>query len=121
MPVKAFSGKPEVNSKYLACYALHPAVKKECTDRLALQYIDSKLQQDKTYLQEFQFEAEKQGFRDFLSNHGLPCKTIEERPEFVEDKQAYLVTCKHEGQYFMRFNYEIGEWQLIKEEQNNER
>lgn len=65
------------------------------------------------YIQAFQFEAEKLRFRNFINDHELPCESIGEEPIFVEDRQVYLVTCKPEGQYFMRFDYETKEWKLV--------
>jgi hypothetical protein len=85
-----------ISSKYLACYALDPTSKKKCLYELA-------------------FAAEKGGFREFINNLGLPCEAVEESPEFVETKQAYLVKCKPNLQYWMQFNYQTQEWKLIKE------
>jgi hypothetical protein len=86
-----------ISAKYLACYALSPEAKKQC-------------------LEELQFIAEKEGFREFINNSGLPCDTVEESPEFVETEQAYLVKCQPNHQYLMQFNYKTHQWKLIKGE-----
>jgi hypothetical protein len=86
-----------ISTKYLACYALDPTSKKKC-------------------LYELVFAAEKDGFRDFINNSGLPCDTVEESPEFVETEQAYLVKCQPNHQYLMQFNYKTHQWKLIKGE-----
>ena len=106
----------EIYSSYLACYALHPATKQECVDALAQKYLTKEQQQDKTYTEEFQFESEKLGFKQFLNNLNLPCDFINDGPLFVEGKQAYLVKCKPNHQYYMQFNYDKKEWNLIKED-----
>jgi hypothetical protein len=90
-----------VHDKYLACYALNPAAKQECLNSLA-------------------FEAEKLGFKQFINNLNLPCAGIENGPEFIEEKKAYLILCSPNHQYFMQFNYDTFEWKLI-EEKNNDR
>jgi hypothetical protein len=67
------------------------------------------------YIQFFQFESEKLGFKQFLNNLNLPCDSINDGPLFVESKQAYLVKCKPNHQYYMQFDYSNNEWKLIKE------
>jgi hypothetical protein len=86
----------EISAKYLACYALEPTAKTECV--LALQ-----------------FEAEKQGFKEFINGAGLPCTAVSEGPQFVRSKQAYLVQCEPDNQYWMQFNYQNNQWELVKE------
>jgi hypothetical protein len=88
--------KDEISAKYLACYALDPASKKEC-------------------LYELVFAAEKDGFREFINNLGLPCDAVEESPEFIEAEQAYIFKCKPNYQYWAQFNYKTHQWKLIKE------
>ena len=105
----------EIYSRYLACYALHPADKQECVGALAQKYLTKEQQQDKTYTEEFQFESEKLGFRNFINNQDLPCDSINDSPMFVEENQAYLVKCKPNHQYFIQFNYSTKEWKLIEE------
>jgi hypothetical protein len=85
-----------IAAKYLACYALDPTSKKKCLYELA-------------------FAAEKDGFREFINNSGLPCDSVEESPEFVETERAYLVKCEPNLQYWMQFNYKTHQWKLIKE------
>ena len=89
--------KDAISAKYLACYALSPEAKKQC-------------------LEELQFIAEKEGFREFINNSGLPCDAVEESPKFVETEQAYLVKCEPNLQYWMQFNYKTHQWKLIKGE-----
>jgi hypothetical protein len=90
--------KSENHSRYLSCYALEPASKSKC-------------------LQEFQFAAEKEGFKEFINNLDLPCGGVEESPAFIEEKQAYVVKCKPGLEYLMRFYYDSKEWKLIKGEE----
>jgi hypothetical protein len=86
----------EISAKYLACYALDPAAKKQCIASL-------------------QFEAERQGFKEFINAAGLPCAAVSEGPQFIKSKQAYLVQCELDRQYWMQFNYQNNQWELIKE------
>jgi hypothetical protein len=88
----------ETHKQYLSCYALEPASKSKC-------------------LQEFQFAAEKEGFKEFINNLALPCESVEESPAFIEEKQAYVVKCKPGLEYLMRFYYDPKEWKLIKGEE----
>lgn len=90
--------KDDSYDKYLACYALQPAPKQECINALT-------------------FEAEKQGFKKFLNNFGKPCESITDSPAFIEDKQAYLVKCNPNYQYYMQFDYDKKQWNLIKDEE----
>jgi hypothetical protein len=92
------SDKPEIHAKYLACYALDPQAKQQCLESL-------------------QYELEKQGFKIFINNLGLPCDKVEEGPEFMEEKQAYLIKCQPAYEYLMLFNYDTKEWKLIKGEE----
>ena len=109
--------KKEVHDNYLACYALDPWTKKECTRKLAKEYIIKDRQHDVKYVQAFQFEAEKWGFKWFINMQNLPCESIEDGPVFVKERQAYLVTCKPYGQYLMRFDYIANKWSLISTDQ----
>ena len=60
---------------------------------LAKKYISKKKISDKDYVQEFTFEAEKQGFTDFLKDHNKECSKIEEGPLYKTDVAAYEVKC----------------------------
>lgn len=111
--------KEELTNKYLACYALGKAAKKECTDKLAAKYIPTVLQNDKEYKEEFQFEAEKNSFKRFLNNHQLPYRSIEDGPIFQDAQKAYKVICKPSGTYFIQFNYENKEWKLLEKDYND--
>jgi hypothetical protein len=111
----------EVRIDYLNCYAREGAAKKECLDPLIAKYNKNTRRNDAEYLQAFQFESEKLGFKHFLNSLNLPCESINDGPEFMEEKQAYLVKCSSSQQYFMQFNYDNNQWKLIKGESNNER
>ena len=86
----------ELPAKYLACYALEPAAKSQCHQGLA-------------------FEAEKLGFKQFIKAQYLSCDAVIEGPEFIAEKQAYLVKCQPKDQYLMRFDYAQQQWQLLEE------
>src|SRR5579871_1107989 len=81
--INAKAVKPEIYKSYLTCYALDNATKKECTDKLAEKYIEKQWQQNQEYVESFQFEAEKLGFKKFLNNHNLSCESIDEGPLFI--------------------------------------
>ena len=106
----------EVDSDYLNCYALASENKRKCTSNLSAKYIYESWKQHQEYVQSFQFECEKLGFKEFLNNKQLTCKEIEDGPIFSSEKAAYIVNCKPQGQYLMRFNYETKEWNLVKQD-----
>lgn len=83
----------ETPARYLACYALPAPAKNQCTENA-------------------RFEAERLGFKSFLNDRGLSCESVDEGPEFIEDRRAYLVKCSSGQQYFMRFNYETNDWEI---------
>lgn len=93
---KTAASEDKIAGKYLNCYALDSKLKQQC-------------------IEDLYFEAEKLGFKQFLNNLNLPCERINDGPEFIEEKQAYLVKCQPNHQYLMRFTYETQEWKLIKE------
>lgn len=106
--------KKEINKSYLACYALEPTAKQNCTTKLAMKYIVETERHNENYLQNFQFESEKSGFKEFLNHQGLPCEAVNEGPVFIQEKQAYLVKCNPQLQYFMKFDYDIKQWLVVK-------
>lgn len=108
----------KVHNAYLNCYPLNEAVKKQCLSDLEVRYIEKQHQEDKDYIQAFQFESEKLAFKHFLNDLKLPCESIKDGPEFVSDKQAYLVKCIPNHQYLMQFNYKTEEWSVVKENVN---
>ncbi len=105
--------KKEIHQKYLSCYALNEQAKKQCVDDLAAIYVERRWQGNTEYIQIFQFECEKLGFKEFLENLGLPCESIKDGPKFREDKNAYEVICQPKGRYFMQFDYESKNWQVL--------
>ena len=66
------------------------------------------------YVEVFRFEAEKWGFKWFINKWHLPCDLVEDGPAFVEEQQAYLVACKPNGHYLVRFDYDSKQWKLVK-------
>jgi len=107
--------KPEIQYEYLACYALEETAKEECIGKLTEKYMPENVKYNKDYAKAFQFEAEKQGFKRFINDKGLVCERIEEGLEFVSDRKAYLVICRPNRQYLMRFDYDNKEWNLVRE------
>ena len=109
--------KSEIHEDYLSCYALDKASKAKCTAKLADKYLrtssGNKLD-DKEYVQEFQYECEKQGFKKFLTEQEVKCNSINEGPEFIEDEQAYQVKCQPDKEYLMQFDYNNKQWSLKK-------
>ncbi|MFK7967604.1 MAG: hypothetical protein AB8B68_00305 [Rickettsiaceae bacterium] len=106
--------KHEIHLDYLNCYPLSKDDKKQCVKILNKQYAKNHLS-DSHYLQFFQYEAEKLGFKHFLNNADKNCEKVSYGPEFEPEKQAYLVKCKPDQQYFMTFNYQTKTWCLIDE------
>jgi hypothetical protein len=107
--------KTEIYQQYLDCYALDETLKKQCKVALAASYGDKRLRGDQEYMQVFQEECEKLGFKHFLNSLGKPCQSISDSPLFIEDKNAYQIICKPEEQYMMRFDYENKAWHLLKD------
>jgi hypothetical protein len=66
----------EARIGYLNCYALNDAAKKECLDLLVSKYNRNTRRNDSEYIQAFQFESEKLGFKHFLNSHNLPCEQV---------------------------------------------
>ena len=109
----ATNSNENVHRDYLSCYALDDSRKKACTAKLADKYLRTN-KDDKEYVQEFQYECEKQGFKKFLTEQEVKCNAINEGPEFIEDQQAYQVKCQPDKEYFMQFDYKNKTWKLIK-------
>ena len=105
--------KHEIHSEYLNCYPLAPAQKKACTEKIADQYLKPRFENEyKTYKETFQYESEKLGFKYFLNDKGLPCDSVVQNPEFDHNKEAYLVICSSDKQYYMQFDYDNKQWNL---------
>lgn len=102
----------EVHGAYLQCYPLEQSVKEVCLSALAQKYISAKRKTDAKYIQAFELEAEKFGFKRFLNTHNLPCEEVDSGPIFDANARAYIVTCKPVKQYHMQFNYSTKEWIL---------
>ena len=102
----------EIHMQYLDCYALGKKAKKECLEPMIS--IHKKDRKDEKYIQAFQFESEKLGFKSFLNDRYLPCEQINDGPEYIRNIQAYLVKCSPLNQYVMGFDYETGEWKLLQ-------
>ena len=101
-----------VHKHYLDCYALDEDSKAACVDRLNEKYILKRFWDNPDYLVSFQYQAEKLGFKHFINDAGKPCDAINEGPIFDDQEQRYIVKCKGENIYYMRFNYETTQWQL---------
>lgn len=101
-----------IHKQYLDCYALDKSSKATCVDELNKEHISLNLQKNSKYLADFQYEAEKRGFKHFLNSSGKICDVIDEGPRFDSNKHRYVVRCISENVYFMSFNYETKEWQL---------
>lgn len=106
--------KIEILDEYLNCYAYAPSDKQLCHDDIAKKYPHSHKQLAEKYKELFQFEAERQGFRHFLLNKQLTCKSLIEGPKFDDVIKAYQVICQPNQKYLMKFDYDKKEWQLIE-------
>lgn len=107
--------KPEITKEYLQNYALNEADKQKNISLLAKKYISKKKISDKDYIQEFTYEAEKQGFVDFLKGRNKECSKIEEGPLYKTDVAAYEVKCinSSNNNYYMTFDYKTNTWNLL--------
>jgi len=101
-----------VQESYLACYALHTETKAKCVNILHDKYILNKWRTKEAYIINFQYQAEKLGFKSFLNKRNLPCDVLASGPQFNVDKLAYEVKCLPENTYFMQFDYETKEWSV---------
>lgn len=98
---------------YLSCYPLETQSKKSCVTYLNNRYIQKDLKANKLYVNNFQYQAEKEGFRDFIKKNNFPCVAIDNGPIFFEAHQAYFVKCKANMNYFVRFNYNTKNWEFL--------
>ena len=101
-----------VQESYLACYALNVNDKTKCINFLNNKHIVRKWLTKETYTSNFQYTAEKLGFKNFLQQKNLPCEAVNEGPVFDEEHNAYKVKCLPENKYFMQFNYKTKEWSV---------
>ena len=110
--------KTTIHEDYLSCYALDEVSKAKCTTKLADKYLrrtdSGDKSDDKDYVQAFQYECEKLGFKKFLTEREVKCNSINEGPEFIEDEQAYQVKCQPDKEYFMQYDYSNKTWSLKK-------
>lgn len=105
--------KAEIHNEYLQCYALQPKNKKQCVFQLNKKYL-KKHSSDQEYRLSFQYEAEKLGFKHFLTRKKLRCNDIKDGPNYENKHQAYLVKCGSNQNYLMQFDYYNKEWSLKK-------
>ena len=103
----------QITKQYFENYALNNADKNKNIQLLAKKYISKKNISNKDYVQEFTYEAEKQGFANFLRNHGKECSKIEEGPLYKTDVAAYEVKCINHV-YYMTFDQTTKTWNLIE-------
>ncbi len=107
----------ETHLDYLQCYALNHQEKKDCVKKLTNKYIEIKFRENIHYTSSFQYEAEKQGFIQFLKNKGRPCDSIKSSPKYVLEIESYVVKCNNiniSAVYLLRFDYEKKEWNIVK-------
>lgn len=81
-------------------------------NNLNKKYILKKFCDNPEYLINFQYEAERLGFKYFINDVGKSCDSINKGPEFDQQEQRYIVKCEGDKTYLMRFNYETREWKL---------
>ena len=112
--------KHEIHKKYLNNYALDHRSKAKELEHLAQSYVPKKWQQNEEYVQEFGYECEKLGFKEFLQKQKLPCETLTQSPIFDHKLGAYVVKCEPEGSYNMLFDYDKKQWN-VKLEMRKER
>ncbi len=66
----------KIHAEYLNNYALDATSKAKGLEQLALQYVQKQWQQNEEYIQEFGYECEKLGFKEFLQTQKLPCEKL---------------------------------------------
>lgn len=97
--------------KYLQCYVLGAETKAECMALLAEKYLHNQAHNNKQrwckeYVDAFQYESEKQDFKNFLNDQDLLCEKIKTSPEFEKDASAHYVVCSDNDKYWIQFDYE---------------
>lgn len=97
-------------SKYLRCYPLDKDKKNSCIQELSDKYVSQKNKKNNEYIQEFTYEAEKQGFANFLKKHEKDCDKVDEGPLFNENKSVYDVKCRNGKSFEMHFDYKNMTW-----------
>jgi hypothetical protein len=109
--------KHEVHAGFLNCYPLDPREKKQCINLVADKYLKEKYDKDyQTYLKSFQSESEKLGFKYFLEDRGLACKSVPDNPTYDSREDIYLVRCSSGQRYHMQFDYDNREWNVKNSE-----
>ena len=98
--------KHEVHTRFLRCYPIDSMGKKKCIDKIVDEYLKERYDREyNTYLQSFQSESEKLGFKYFLREHGLPCKSVPYSPQLVDSKEdIYSINCSSGEKYLMQFD-----------------
>ena len=104
--------KHEIHTKYLNNYALDHLLKAKGLKHLAQSYVPKKWQQNEEYIQEFGYECEKLGFKEFLQKQNLPCEKLTQSPIFDYGLKEYIVKCEPEGSYNMWFDYDKKQWNV---------
>lgn len=113
--------KHEVHSRFLSCYPLNPREKKKCIDKIADEYLKESYDREyNAYLQSFQSESEKLGFKYFLEEHGLSCKSVPHSPQLINSKEnIYFISCSSGEKYFMQFDYDNKQWSVKDQGRGN--
>jgi hypothetical protein len=104
--------KHEIHTEYLNHYALDHLLKAKGLKHLAQSYVPKKWQQNEEYIQEFGYECEKLGFKEFLQKQNLPCEKLTQSPIFDHQLDAYVVQCAPVGIYNMGFDYDKKQWNV---------
>jgi len=103
-----------VQESYLACYALNVNAKAKCVNSLHDKHILKRWRAKEAYTSNFQYTAEKLGFKSFLEQKNLSCESINKSPIFSLEHRAYAVKCIPRNTYFMQFNYKTKKWSIVK-------
>lgn len=106
--------KHEVHLRFLSCYPLDPRKKRKCIDKIADEYLKERYDREyNAYLQSFQSESEKLGFKYFLEEHSLSCKSVPHSPQLINSKEnIYFISCSSGEKYFMQFDYDNKQWSI---------
>jgi len=103
----------EEHLAYLNCYPLDRGDKDSCRRKIQTNPL-TKTAITWDYIRPYQYESEKLGFIQFLSDNGKTCSGLDNGPEFNREKRAYEVICKGSNRYFVRFDYKNEAWKMVK-------
>ncbi len=103
----------QIHESYLNCYALNYQNKIQCVSKLNKQYLAPDKLDSAHYKSAFQYEAEKQGFINFLQKSNIACNVLEESPKFIQEAKSYIVQCDN-NLHFLRFDYLKEKWVVVK-------